>query len=93
MLKLAGEELGDGDHHIDLPCAAAQEIARFVEFGGGVLGAVGKAADGARFDAAALQGADGQVDIAGPHAGAGNVVPLGQFQPLDHLFIGKVRLD
>ena len=56
-------------------------------------GAVGEAADGARLDAAALQGADGQIDIAGPHAGAGDVVPLGEFQPLDHLFIGEFRFD
>ena len=72
VLKLAGEQLGDGDHHVDLARAAAQQVARFIEFGGGVLGAVRETANGARPDAAALQRAHGQIDIAGPHAGAGD---------------------
>ena len=93
VLKLAGEQLGDGDHHVDFAGAAAQQVARFVEFGGGVLGAVRETADGARPDAAALQGADRQIDIAGPHAGAGDVVPLGEFQAFDYLFIGEFGFD
>src|ERR1035437_3518744 len=93
VLKLARYELGDGDYHVDLPSAAAQQVARFVELGGGVLGAVREAADGPRLDAAALQGADRQIDIAGPHADAGDAVAFGEFQPLDHLFIGEFRFD
>ena len=65
VLELAGEHFGDGDHHVDLAGAAAQQVARFVEFGGGVRGAVREAADRAGLDGAALQGADGQIDIGG----------------------------
>ncbi len=82
VLEFAREQLGDGDHHIDLAGAAAQQVARFVELGGGILGAVGEAADGARLDGAALQSADGEIDIAGADAGAGDAVTLGEFQRL-----------
>jgi hypothetical protein len=43
VLKLAGEQFGDGDPAMSIFAgAAAQQVARFVELGGGVLGTVGK---------------------------------------------------
>ncbi len=82
------------DHHVRISRAPRRSRSRnFVQLRRGILATrAGSRTALAGLHAAAIQRAHGQVDIAGPHARAGDAQALGQLQPLQRLGGGKFGL-
>ncbi len=93
VLEFAGKQFGSAGHHLDLPGSPAQQIAGLEQLDRGILGAVRKAADGARAHGAACQRTHRQVDIAGPHGYRSHAISPRRFNTRQHLRVVEMRLD